>query len=239
VQDDPGKILALSTAAGLAAPFAEHFFSGVTISADQLTYGSSVLAAAGMRIGLDCWLVVTPEPFVDVELTLKLPFAGATKLTACELISGMSYTVPINAAGSAVLAMRAAGTAVLHLMAENDSACEATKLWFPRGLAGAVAKHWPVKRGDASRPSPAGLKTDDAGTALEIAAPALRIIDNRASIAGGQHLPKYFSFYGYAPAEAQHMWSNLGTAPDLPHVIDAWNRYHQPAMLSVGACFPR
>ena len=140
MQDDPGKILALSTAAGLAAPFADHFLSGVSISApDQLTYGSSVLAAAGMRIGLDCWLVVTPEPFVDVEVALRLPFAGATKLAACELISGMRYTVPINASGSAVLAMRAAGTAVFHLATEGGSACEPTALWFPRGLAGAVA----------------------------------------------------------------------------------------------------
>ena len=31
--DNPGKILALSTAAGLAAPFAEHFLSGETVSA--------------------------------------------------------------------------------------------------------------------------------------------------------------------------------------------------------------
>jgi hypothetical protein len=53
-----------------------------------------------------------------------------------------------------------------------------------------------------------------------------------AAGSGRRHLPKYFSFYGYAP-EAQHSWSNLGTAPDLPQAIDAWNRYRQPAMLSL------
>ena len=105
-QDDPGKVLALSTAAGLAAPFADHFLTGTTVSApDQVTLGAGVLAAAGMRSGLDCWLVVTPEYSAtggptEMQLSLKLPFAeGAVALAACELISGLRYTFTVKSTG--------------------------------------------------------------------------------------------------------------------------------------------
>ena len=63
-----------STAAALAAPYAEHFFTGTPIvEPDQLRNQSNVLAAAGMRSGLDCWLVVTPAHAGEVGLELRLP----------------------------------------------------------------------------------------------------------------------------------------------------------------------
>eukprot|EP01047_Picozoa_sp_COSAG01_P053645 COSAG01_NODE_5773_length_4042_cov_3.081410_2_plen_440_part_00 len=150
--DDPGKILALSTAAGLAAPFAEHFLSGLTLSApDQLTIGKGVLSAAGMRSGLDCWLVITPVHTassvapVKMELLLTLPFGGVDNLAACELLSGKHYSFAISG-NSASISLHAAGTVVLHLTSGGDSptgssspTCAPTTLWFPRGLAGAIS----------------------------------------------------------------------------------------------------
>lgn len=148
-QNDPGKVLALSTAAGLAAPFEDHFLSGQTISAPaQVTLGRGVLAAAGMRSGASCWLVVTPtysatQSPAQIELDLRLPYGKATKLSACELISGQSYTFDIKSNGSVNITLRVAGTVVLHLNSSeegdsNDSACAPTSLWVPRGRAGAV-----------------------------------------------------------------------------------------------------
>ena len=137
--DDPGKVLALSTAAALAAPYAEHFFTGTPIvEPDQLRNQSNVLAAAGMRSGLDCWLVVTPARAGEVGLELRLPFAGSSTVAACELISGRAFSFDVEG-GAASLRLRALGTVVLHL---GDPAvpCAATPLWYPRGRAGAAAR---------------------------------------------------------------------------------------------------
>ena len=137
--DDPGKVLALSTAAALAAPFAEHFFSGTPIvEPDQLRTQSNVLAAAGMRSGLDCWLVVIPAHAGEaVGLDLRLPFAGAAPVAACELISGHAFSCDVEG-GSARLSLQALGTVVLHL-GGPVAPCAATPLWYPRGRAGAAA----------------------------------------------------------------------------------------------------
>lgn len=147
MQNDPGKVLALSSAAGLAAPFEEYFLSGESISApDQLTLGHGVLAAAGMRSGTSSWLVVTPvysesQGTTQIELDLRLPYGKATKLVACELISGQSYTFDIKPSGSVELGLHAAGTMVLHLTTNEagmeDTMCAPTILWVPRGT-GAV-----------------------------------------------------------------------------------------------------
>ena len=145
-------MLALSTAAGLASPFEEYFLTGQTISApDQITLGRRVLAAAGMRMGASSWLVATPVYSASltptqVEFDLRLPhdeYGKATKLSACELISGQSYTFDIKSDGSVDISLRVAGTVVLHLTASddastNDSTCTPTTLWVPRGRAGAV-----------------------------------------------------------------------------------------------------
>ena len=151
VQNNPGKVLALSTAAGLAAPFADHFLSGQTISApDQITLGDGVLAAAGMRSGTSSWLVVTPDnsathSATQIELVLRLPYGSATTLSACELISGESYTFDIKKNGSVELSLRVAGTVVLHLTSTtigkddgSGSVCTATTLWVPQDRVGAL-----------------------------------------------------------------------------------------------------
>ena len=110
-----------------------------------------VLAAAGMRMGASSWLVATPVYSASltptqVEFDLRLPhdeYGKATKLSACELISGQSYTFDIKSDGSVDISLRVAGTVVLHLTASddastNDSTCTPTTLWVPRGRAGAV-----------------------------------------------------------------------------------------------------
>lgn len=153
-QNDPGKVLALSTAAGLASPFEEYFLTGQTISApDQITLRRGVLAAAGMRSGTRSWLVATPvysaslTP-MQIDFDLRLPYdeymdGKATKLSACELISGQSYNFDIKSDGFVNISLRVAGTVVLHLTASddastNDSTCTPTTFWVPRGRAGAV-----------------------------------------------------------------------------------------------------
>lgn len=157
--DDPGKILALSTAAGLAAPFEDHFFTGSPIKhPDQLRYeraSSNVLSATGMCIGFDCFLVVTPtltaaeeathdqagargDGRVAISLTLVMLFSPATtQIYGCELISGQSFVFGVDQQ-AATLKMRVAGTAVLHLTLAPAPACEATPLWLPPGQAVAM-----------------------------------------------------------------------------------------------------
>ena len=150
--DDPGKILALSTSAALAAPFEEHFFKGQSISRpDQLTYETNVLAVAGVRLGLDAWLVATPRAAPGLlSFSLSLPFAaedgdaygGPTKVAVCELISGVSLMVPLSG-DTATISLHVAGTIVLHVQTmatASKRACAGTKLWFPYGQAGAISK---------------------------------------------------------------------------------------------------
>eukprot|EP01043_Picozoa_sp_COSAG02_P057252 COSAG02_NODE_6917_length_3288_cov_87.007972_2_plen_764_part_01 len=138
--DDPGKILALSTASALAAEYEELFFEGQTLAApDELRWSESqgnVLAAAGMRKNLTMWLVITPKvPGARVTLTLRLqsPDTG-TQLYLCELLSGISSTVTVGADGETVLTLSApASTVVLHLHAAATGAdCVATELWWPK-----------------------------------------------------------------------------------------------------------
>ena len=133
--DDPGKILALSSAAGLAAPFAEHFFAGSSVAApDQLTYGSNILASAGMRLGLSVWLVVTlASPGRGAELTLTLPFGSVRTVHVCELMSGKRMIADVTA-GAVKLSLRyATDTVVLHVSPEAAS-CAPTELWHPAAL---------------------------------------------------------------------------------------------------------
>lgn len=150
--DDPAKILALSTAAGLAAPFTEHFFTGISMAApDQLSYDTaSVMVAAGMRIGFDCWLVVSPVhsvAAVQAKVKLHLPFGSAKKVSACEIISGLAYTFAVGADGAVELELPLAGTAVLHLTVASGGAglpalgapCIPTQLWTPARAGATLA----------------------------------------------------------------------------------------------------
>lgn len=155
--DDPGKILALSTAAALAAPFEDLFFEGTTLSApDQLSWSESdgnVLAAAGMQMNRTSWLVVTPTlPGMPVALTVKMPLEDAgTKLYICELLSGISTTTTVAADGGAEVKLSAPdGTVVLHIASKAGS-CEATKLWNPKPITERVR----MKHDDQQNASPA------------------------------------------------------------------------------------
>eukprot|EP01050_Picozoa_sp_SAG11_P018593 SAG11_NODE_2838_length_2917_cov_5.779178_4_plen_283_part_00 len=142
--DDPAKILALSTAAGLAVSFEEHLFTGSSISwPDQLTYGSNVLASAGMRVGLDSFLVASPKAARHIELTLTLPFGAINKLHGCELLSGQSYTFDVLD-GATQLNVDAAGIMVLHL-APEASTCTPTTLWRPSKTGAVKAGRNPTR----------------------------------------------------------------------------------------------
>ena len=150
--DDPAKVLALSTAAGLAVEFEQHLFTGSSVAApDQLTYGDNVLAGAGMRVGLDVFLVATPKTPGPMELTLALPFGSATTLHVCEVISGQSQSIGVHT-GATRFSVDALGTVVLHLTPAEPPSCAPTSLWFPRGQAGAKLR---LGMGAAESPPPA------------------------------------------------------------------------------------
>jgi hypothetical protein len=135
--DDPAKILALSSAAGLVARFEGHIFAGHSVAApDQIMYNHNILASAGSRVGMDVWIVATPKAPGRMDLTVALPFGSLQTLHCCELISGHSYIIDVRD-GSAKLSVVAAGTVVLHLVPQAH-VCTATTLWYPRGEAGAI-----------------------------------------------------------------------------------------------------
>ena len=129
--DNPGKILALSSAAGLAVDFEDHLFTGTSVVApDHIVNTSNVLAAAGMRIDLDVWMVVTPASRGVLKFRLLLPFLSVTNMNACELISGRTHNFEVTTHNTLEVSLGASSTVVLHL-SPQAGVCKATSLWYP------------------------------------------------------------------------------------------------------------
>ena len=144
--DDPGKILALSTATALATPFEDQLLDGTPLISTALKVVDGVLRAwSGVELATSHWLVLTPgkegrtQPS-DVTFTLSLPKNAendATKYIACDLTTGQAYPTHTHAAGQtdrlgihAVLTR----TTVVHVLAALS--CEGTKklpsdAWLP------------------------------------------------------------------------------------------------------------
>ena len=132
--DDGGKILALSTAAALAAPFEDHFFLGrplVAMLDIEDAASQNVLAWSGMSHQSSLWVVVTPRRR-GATTTLKFKDGNGVAETACDLVAGKVVTLK-NLTFSAVLE----GSIVLHIAAGAAAGpgCNgpvAKNLWWPR-----------------------------------------------------------------------------------------------------------
>jgi hypothetical protein len=144
--DDPGKILALSTATALAAPFEDELVHGGTpLISTALQVVDGVLRAwSGVELATSHWLVLSPgeagwtQPS-DVTFTLSLPKTAKndTKYIACDLTNGQAYSTHPHSAGQTnSLSIHAAlkRTTVVHVLAATS--CEGTKklpsdAWLP------------------------------------------------------------------------------------------------------------
>jgi hypothetical protein len=151
--DDPGKILALSTATALAVPFEDELIHGTPLISTAVQVVEGLLRAwSGVQLPTTTsshWLVLTPgkegrtQPS-NVTITLTLPDGGddnanedgGLKYIACDLTTGHSYHT--TAAKSGRLGIKAAlqRTTVVHVSAA--AACDETKklpadAWLPVG----------------------------------------------------------------------------------------------------------
>lgn len=141
--DDPAKILALSTATALAAPFEDHFMDGMPLISGTLTVASGDLRAwSGVRLGSSTWLVLTPGKAgltrpSDLTVSLALPTSdspeasptdgGSVAYSACDLTTGQEYKVaPDSSAAGSSLTIQAAlvRTTVVHVAAITTSCVE-------------------------------------------------------------------------------------------------------------------
>ena len=149
--DDPGKILALSTATALAAPFEDELLDGgmpLISTALQVVEGE-LRAWSGVELPTSHWLVLSPgkegrtQPS-DVTFTVSLPKTAkydATKYIACDLTDGQEYSTHSHSAGqtaetNGTLSVHAElkRTTVVHVLAAPS--CEGTKTlpsdaWLP------------------------------------------------------------------------------------------------------------
>ena len=114
--DDGAKILALSTATAMAAPFEEIFFEGEPLTHVDVTATDNVLAWSGMRGNGSVWLVVTPSRR-GVRTTLTLANQTVGGAAACDLVSAR----PMRLAGSSFSAVLRS-TVVLHIASDAASA---------------------------------------------------------------------------------------------------------------------
>ena len=132
--DDGGKILALSTAAALAAPFEDHFFLGrplVAVLDVEEAASQNILAWSGMSHQNSLWVVLTPRRN-GAKTTLKFRGGNGVAKTACDLVTGKTVALK-DLTFSAVLE----GTVVLHIAAgaATGPGCSgpvAKNLWWPQ-----------------------------------------------------------------------------------------------------------
>jgi hypothetical protein len=141
--DDPGKILALSTATALATPFEDELIDGTPLISTALKVVDGELRAwSGVRLTTSHWLVLTPgkegrtQPS-DVTITLVVPDTAqthdATKFIACDLTTGQAYPTTLTANHLDIHAALTR-TTVVHVLAA--SSCDETKklpsdAWLP------------------------------------------------------------------------------------------------------------
>lgn len=109
--DDPGKILALSTATALATPFEDHFVRGAPLISTALKVVDGELRAwSGVQLGPSHWIVLTPgkegrtQPS-NVTITLAVP-RSVGKYIACDVTTGQTHHVMET--GTGLVAIRAA-----------------------------------------------------------------------------------------------------------------------------------
>jgi hypothetical protein len=132
--DDGGKILAMSTAAALAAPFEDHFFLGrplVAVLDIEEAASENILAWSGMSYQNSLWVVLTPRAN-GAKTTLKFTDGNGVAASACDLVTSKTVTLK-DLTFSAVLE----GSIVLHIAtdAANGPGCSgpvAKNLWWPQ-----------------------------------------------------------------------------------------------------------
>ena len=165
--DDPGKVLALSSATALATPFEDHFLEGQPMVSTQLECVTGQLRAwSGMQLGQSMWMVLTPgntgqTATSDLVVKVLMSSAATATFSACDLTTGQ--TLATNAAEDGVEVTAALSrTTVLHVA--PGASCSGNKL--PAGA-------WLPVAGYNYQPSlPASWKSDDGSIGATASSPA-------------------------------------------------------------------
>eukprot|EP01048_Picozoa_sp_COSAG05_P015250 COSAG05_NODE_1817_length_4029_cov_20.545300_1_plen_245_part_00 len=144
--DDGAKILAMSSATALAAPFEDYFFLGKPLGSLDIVVSESqnILAWSGMSYQGRLWTVVTPKvPGALTTLVFAKKGRGGSANTsiaqsACDLVSGK--VVPLHGGR---FSQALVGTIVLHIApdAASGPGCSgpvATDLWWPQLYSGSI-----------------------------------------------------------------------------------------------------
>ena len=142
--DDGGKILAMSTATALAAPFEDYFLQGSTLTSADVDESQSenVLAWSGMKYeqqggggGVRLWVVITPSK-PGRQTTLHFTIKGMA-ITACDLVGGAATTLS-KAPQTVRFEKSLQSSAVLHIAegASSGPGCDksqpiAKNMWWP------------------------------------------------------------------------------------------------------------
>jgi hypothetical protein len=159
--DDPAKLLALSTATALAAPFEDYFMDGKPLVEGALTTQAGELRAwSGVRLGADAhWLVLTPGDQQGhtlpstLTLTIALPSPGldgssgiimdrvsgvrtASALSGCDLTTGRALhadQLRQTAMNVTISDLALDRTTVLHVAPGAAAKCEPlpSDVWLP------------------------------------------------------------------------------------------------------------
>ena len=147
--DDPAKLLALSTATALAAPFEGHFLDGTPLIKGSVTATAGNLRAwSGMQLKDSYWLVITPGSQQGVTLSTMLTIEIATNgtqpdrgdgeadWTACDLTTGQTHAAAGTATTITLSALELTRTTVLLIVSGEGAV--ATKcgalpgdVWLP------------------------------------------------------------------------------------------------------------
>lgn len=136
--DNPGKVLALSSATALATLFEDHFLEGRPMLSTQLDCMTGQLRAwSGMQLKQCMWIVLTPGSTgrtAASNLVVKILASPAMAVTfsACDLTTGQAFATEATADGVKVTAPLSRTTVVQVAPGAN---CSGSKLpagaWLP------------------------------------------------------------------------------------------------------------
>ena len=153
--DDPGKLLALSSAVSLASPFEHYFLDGVPLVRGALTANAGKIRAwSGVRFESKLWLVITPGDShghtrpSTLTLQVQAPelgdwtdtvqgdrHAGSRSFpgtySACDLTTGRNYKVQTAGGSLTIIDLQLTRTAVLHIATDNLCEKLPSDVWLP------------------------------------------------------------------------------------------------------------
>jgi hypothetical protein len=119
--DDPGKLLALSTAAAMAGAFEDLLMDGQPMRTDAVVSTAGLRQWSGMQRGTEYWVVLTPgrarftaSALVQATLTTNETLSAPShSYAACDIMTGVKYMLGLGP--QLRMNLRLTATTVLHI----------------------------------------------------------------------------------------------------------------------------